>query len=219
MSAVRSDGERFFLTFLGHQKSFSTKPQMPQIIDTVDKGDIVHISGYYMLPRLKAELPQLLRRLRERGTKVSYDPGWPPLGFAKSERKDLRAILAQVDFFEPNEAELLAMTGKTTILSAVNAIRHSFLGVIALKRGAKGSMIFSGRKQIVVEAFRVHPSNTTGAGDVFDAGFITGLVRNNSLDACARRGNAAAAIMMSKDKSDISRFPSKTTLDRLLKIR
>lgn len=208
VSLVRSDGERLFLTFLGHQNFFSTKRNMRHIVQTVEKNDIVHVSGYYMLPRLRTELLDLLHVLRSREARISFDPGWPPFGFAKHERDDLKTILQQIDFFEPNETELLAMTRKARVSSAVDSIRRWFPGVIALKRGGRGCIVFSEKKPILVKAFKTHALDTTGAGDVFDAGFLTGVTRNYPLKACARRANRAAAIFISKGMSQLSRMSS-----------
>ena len=203
VSLLRSDGERLFLTFLGHQSLFSTKPYMKRIIDNLDARDMVHVSGYYMLPRLKTELPDVLRLVRETGARTSFDPGWPPFGFSKPERKNLNAILPWFDFFEPNETELLAMTQKTRITPAITAIRRQFNGIIALKRGKKGCTVLSGEKRLTVKALHVHALDTTGAGDVFDAGFLTGILRNDPLDVCASRGNRAAAIFISKGMKNV----------------
>ncbi len=216
VSVVRSDGERLFLTFLGHQDTFSLKRDEDEIIQSTENEDIVHISGYYMLPRLREELPRLLHELRAKNVKISFDPGWPPFNFSRSERANLKQILPHVDYFEPNETELLAMTGENTITSAVGKIRRYFSGVLAVKRGERGSVIFSGNKRIILKAFKISALDSTGAGDVFDAAFLTGALKEDALEVCARKGNAAAAILMTRGNSDPSRFPTEGALNSFL---
>ena len=216
VSVIRSDGERLFLTFLGHQDIFSLKRDEGEIIHTAENEDIIHISGYYMLPHLREELPPLLRELRAKNVRISFDPGWYPFGFNRSERANLKTILPHVDYFEPNEMELLAMTGENTITSAVGKIRRCFSGVLALKRGESGSVIFSGNKRIISKAFKIRALDSTGAGDVFDAAFLTGAIKEDALEVCARKGNAAAAILMTRGNSDRSRFPTEGALNSFL---
>ena len=216
VSVVRSDGERLFLTFLGHQNTFSMKRHEKRIVQSLERNDIIHISGYYMLPNLRDELPPLLHQFKAKGVRISFDPGWPPLGFSKSERKNLNAILPYVDYFEPNETELQAMTGRGTISSAVKAIRRVYFGVIALKRGMRGSIIFSESKTLVTRAFKIRALDSTGAGDVFDAAFLTGVIKSAALSTCAKRGNAAAAILMSNVNSGSSRYPTEASVSNFL---
>lgn len=216
VSVIRSDGERLFLTFLGHQEFFSLKRDEHKIIQTAENEDIIHISGYYMLPHLREELPPLLKKLRAKNVRISFDPGWPPFDFSRSERANLDTILPHVDYFEPNETELLAITGENTIASAVGKIRRRFSGVLALKRGERGSVIFSGNKRIISKAFKIRALDSTGAGDVFDAAFLTGAIKEDALELCARKGNAAAAILMTRGNSDRSRFPTKGALNSFL---
>jgi sugar/nucleoside kinase (ribokinase family) len=217
VSVVRSDGERLFLTFLGHQDAFSTKPDQEQIIQTAKAEDMIHISGYYMLPRLRDELLPLLHKLRGRDARISFDPGWPPSGFSKSEIENVKAILPHVQYFEPNETELFAMTSKHNITSAVKKVRRWFSGVLAVKRGYKGSVIFVENKPLIARAFKIRPLDTTGAGDVFDAAFLTTIMNKEPIEVCARRGNAAAAMLIMKTDSDLSRFPTETALNSFLR--
>jgi len=212
VSVVRSDGERLFLTFLGHQNDFSLLHNKPRILQSLQKNDIIHISGYYMLPNLWNELPALVSQFKHRGAKISFDPGWPPSGFNRTERKDLRVVLPDVDYFEPNEIELQAMTRKRSVSSAVKEIRRICDGVIALKRGSRGSIVFSENTVITTRAFRVRAVDSTGAGDVFDAAFLTGIVRGIPLSLCAKRGNAAAAALMSSTNSGRFRFPTESSI-------
>jgi sugar/nucleoside kinase (ribokinase family) len=147
----------------------------------VGRDDIVHISGYYMLPRLQDALAPLLHDLRGRGVRISFDPGWPPSGFNARERAKLKSILPCVDYFEPKETELLAMTAMRTIDTAVKRIKRWFTGVLALKCGRRGSIIFAEDTPVYSKAFRIVPLDTTGAGDVFDAAFLTGIISGSRM--------------------------------------
>ena len=217
VTLVRTDGERSFLTFLGHQGLFTTKPITQSILKIVGEDDIVHVSGLYMLPKIRRELPSLFRRLHEAGVRVSFDPGWNPCGFSKTERQSFYRLLSLIDFYEPNDAELKQLTGKSGIQWAVRRLRAAFHGVLALKLGRKGSEIVEPSGKVTfVPSYSTRVADTTGAGDMFDAGFIAGIVQDLSLKLSARYGNAVASIAISRRGEPSLRFPKFSELQKII---
>ena len=69
---------------------------------------------------------------------------------------------------------------------------------VVYKMGARGSRTFSRAQTFDTGVFRVAALKPTGAGDAFLAGFVTGLALGLALPACARRGAAAAAIVVTR---------------------
>jgi len=70
--------------------------------------------------------------------------------------------------------------------------------VAALTRGARGSVIVAGDEVHVIDAHPVESLvDTTGAGDLYAAGFLVGLSRGLDLAACGRLGSLAAAEVIS----------------------
>jgi sugar/nucleoside kinase (ribokinase family) len=66
--------------------------------------------------------------------------------------------------------------------------------IAAVTRNAKGSVVVNGRVKIFVEAEpRVDVVDSTGAGDLYAAGFLYGLTRERSLGTCAMIGSIAAS--------------------------
>jgi argininosuccinate lyase len=208
VTLVRRDGERSFLTFLGHQKLFTTKPIMNEILNIIETDSIVHISGLYMLPKLRRELLSLFKRLHDENTRISFDPGWNPEGFSKAKREEFYRLLSYVAFYEPNDAELKQLTGQTTVQAALRRVEPKFGGVLALKLGKKGSKIIEPSGKVTFEPpFLTRVADTTGAGDAFDAGFIAGILRNRSVQISAKIGNATASIAISRRGRATLRFP------------
>jgi sugar/nucleoside kinase (ribokinase family) len=111
------------------------------------------------------------------------------------------------------------VTGARTIDTAAKRVKRWFTGVLALKCGSRGSIIFAEGNPVYSKAFRIAPLDATGAGDVFDAAFLTGIIGGEGLKDAARRGNAAAAILMASAASDLSRFPTKAAVHKLLRKR
>jgi sugar/nucleoside kinase (ribokinase family) len=217
VAIIRVDGDRSFLGFLGHQKLFTMKRVAQKLPRFAVEGDMVHVSGLYLLPKLQRELPSLFKLLHRNGASISFDPGWRPGGFSKVDRRRFLRLLSLADFYEPNEAELKQVAGEKSMESAVERLGASFGGIIALKLGGKGSRVIEpSGKSTFAPAFPTRVDDTTGAGDVFNAGFMAGLIRHLRHRQCALLGNAAASIAISRRGKPSLRFPKLSEVEKLL---
>jgi sugar/nucleoside kinase (ribokinase family) len=213
---VRRDGERLFLAHLGQQSSFSLKPDWANLLSLIDPYDFVHVSGYFMLSKIRSELPAFLSEARARKAKVSFDPGWDPKGFDQTARTEILRLLSNVNFFEPNESELKAISRKPTIQESIAELCTHYDGIVTVKLGEFGSRIYdNGRGVGEVKSFPTRVIDSTGAGDAFDAGFIHGMVNNQDYLDAARFGNATASILISRKGTGQSRFPILTDVEIL----
>jgi len=68
------------------------------------------------------------------------------------------------------------------------------LKLIVCTLGAQGSIAYDGKQFYQKDAFKIQVTDTTGAGDVFQAGFLVGLLQGKSIDDCLRFANAVAAL-------------------------
>jgi len=171
-----------------------------------------------MLPKLRTELLALFVETQERKARISFDPGWDSNGFNETSRTELFQLLPHVNLFEPNEPELKAISRKPTIAESIKELSAHYNGVLALKLGELGSQIYD-RGQIIGEAkpFPTQVIDSTGAGDVFDAGFIHGIIKNQNHLEAARTGNAAASILISRKGTGQTRFPTSIEVANLTK--
>jgi sugar/nucleoside kinase (ribokinase family) len=120
------------------------------------------------------------------------DPFWVQL-----QRDAFVTLLPRVDILLGNEAEALEMTGEADLEAALAALAKGG-GVVALTRGAAGAIASDGKETVSVAAQPVtQVQDTTGAGDLFAAGFLLGLARGRALDDCLRLGALAAAEVIS----------------------
>jgi sugar/nucleoside kinase (ribokinase family) len=67
------------------------------------------------------------------------------------------------------------------------------VGIAAITMGAKGSVVVAGAETHEVAAEPVEVVDTTGAGDLYAAGFLYGLTAGRPLPECGRLGSLAAA--------------------------
>lgn len=127
------------------------------------------------------ERPGLLAAAREAGVTVSLDCGWDET----LERAEIGQLLAGIDVFLPNaaEADHLDRLGVPA--------RAAKLAVI--KRGAGGASALVDGTEIHDPALGATPIDSTGAGDAFNAGFLSAWLAAEPLAGCLRAGNATGA--------------------------
>jgi ribokinase len=80
--------------------------------------------------------------------------------------------------------------------------------------GSKGCFAAEKGKKVRLPAFKVKVVDTTGAGDVFNAGFAVSYLRGESLEYCAKFASAAAAISITGE--GWSRYPSLSQVEEFL---
>jgi sugar/nucleoside kinase (ribokinase family) len=102
----------------------------------------------------------------------------------------------QVDILFANEHEAMALYGVDTFDDALAACRAD-VEVACVTRGAQGSVVTRGDEAVSVPAHPVeHVVDTTGAGDLYAAGFLFGFTRGRSMEDCGRLGSVAASAVL-----------------------
>ncbi len=100
--------------------------------------------------------------------------------------------------FLPNRDEAEALTGQRQIADILGALRDRCAGTVIVTCGAEGSATLDGERTVMVEPLPVQVDNAVGAGDVFAAGVISGLLDDGDPVAAMVRGTAAAASYVSR---------------------
>lgn len=132
-------------------------------------------------------------------------------------------VYGKIHVITPNMVELSMLTGipVETLDEAEQAARKLIrLGVetVVVTLGERGSMIVTGGKSVHVEAVKVKPVDTTGAGDAFNAALAVGLAEGRTLEEAVHLANAAAALKITKmgaqeglpRRGELEEFLSKT---------
>jgi sugar/nucleoside kinase (ribokinase family) len=183
------DEDRATLTALGSIAALSA--------DHVDRGLLhaarhVHVSSFFLLHALRPDLPSLLREAREAGATTSVDPNWDP---GEVWDSGLRTVLAETDVLFVNEQEAMRITGSENVEEAAGELaRH--VETVVVKRGAAGALAVEGDRLVRAPALSVDVVDAVGAGDSFDAGFISGLLSRRPLTERLAFANACGALSM-----------------------
>ena len=166
--------DRAILSYLGTMNALKVE----QITDEMlSKSRHLHIASYFIQTNLQPGLPDLFRRAHQMGLTTSLDTNWDPA----EEWRGVHELLPLTDIFLPNQNEAMSLTGERDPLSAARVLA-AFGGTVAIKMGSEGAMACSGDKCFSVPSLSVKVSDTVGAGDSFDAGFLYGFLHQWSLD-------------------------------------
>jgi adenosine kinase len=188
---VTPDGQRTMNTFLGACQNL-TEADVDE--DTVKAARVTYLEGYlWDPPAAKAAFVKAAKIAGSAGRKVALTLSD---AFCVDRYRDeflglIRDGLVHIVF--ANESELHSLYQTADFDSAVAALRsENILGVVT--RSEKGSLVVTREETVAVGAFPVtEVVDTTGAGDLFAAGFLAGLTKDKDAVTCARLGALAAA--------------------------
>ncbi|MEA1924237.1 MAG: carbohydrate kinase family protein [Candidatus Altiarchaeota archaeon] len=183
------DGSRSFLTYPGSNREFEEGDVDLELVE----GGFLHVASFF-LQGLREKTKDLLVHAKGKGMVCSFDTGWDPRGWGEKDRELVIDVLEVVDIFFPNLREAEAITGLNDVDEVCDSLLDMGPKIIALKLGSEGSFIAGEERKFGVEPLQVDVVDSTGAGDVFAAGFIYGRCRGFSLEESGRFANAAAAL-------------------------
>lgn len=155
----------------------------------------LHVSSVFMQLALKNDIINLFKRAKEIGLTTSLDPQWDP-----SEKWDLdiEKLLPLVDIFLPNSKEFQFITRTNDISSGIDKVKN-FANIIVIKDGENGAHLWQNQEVITKPAFlNPNVADCIGAGDSFDAGFISKYIKGEELSDCLTFGNISGAINTTK---------------------
>ena len=181
---ISEDSERTFGTYLGAALELTPEEMSSQIIG---QYGILHIEGY--LVQNHALIEAAMKIAKENGLLISID--MVSFNIVKENLDFLHEIIRKyVDIVFANEEEAHALTGKNP-LDALQAIA-GLCQIAVVKLGAQGSVIQTRERVIRIEAIPAQSIDTTGAGDIYAAGFLYALTQNLDLEVAGKIGSLLA---------------------------
>jgi len=151
----------------------------------------LHVSSYFLQRALRADITHLFVAAKAAGLSTSLDLQWDP---ANQWDFPAEECLPYVDFFLPNEKELLCLTGQRDVEDAIDRLAGC-ANAIVVKKGIHGATAYADNGVVHAAAYITERFvDAIGAGDSFNAGFINGFLQGHELRECLRLGNLAGAI-------------------------
>jgi ribokinase len=207
VAAVRPDGERAFLTELGTSAGL-TPARFARHVPAMREARAVALVGTSNLPGIdRASAAGFLAEVRAAGALSVFDPGWNGEEVPATAH-DIAEVLHVTDLFLPNREEAQALTGTTDLAEMLNALGGHCAGTVIVKCGSEGSAVLLNGRVTVVEALPVSVDSAVGAGDVFDAGVISGFLETWDPVTAMVRGTAVASLYISRGSSRFATIPT-----------
>ena len=192
---VTPDAQRTMNTFLGASQ-FLPAAAIDQAL--IASASILYLEGYLWDPEEpRAAMRAAIEMARAAGRKVAFTLSD---SFCISRhRADFRALIdgGVLDILFANEAEMLSLVEGEDFDAAVDEIAGK-VPLLVVTRGEQGAIAVSGGERFAVPAEPIgRIVDTTGAGDLFAAGFLAGQVQGRGVEASLRMGAIAAAEVIS----------------------
>jgi len=178
---ISEDSERTMATYLGAAIELSGT----DLTEDLFKGyNYFHVEGYFVQDRTL--LNKALDFAQKAGLKISIDLS--SYNIVQDNREYFKEIVEKyVDILFANEEEAEAFTEEKDHKSCLMRMGE-FCQTAILKLGKDGSMILDDDKIYNIKSVKTKAIDTTGAGDLFAAGFFYGLINGHTIDVCGKIG-------------------------------
>lgn len=191
VAMIAADGDRSFYHCVGAPKLLDADAFMRHM-DLWRQTRMVLLGYYSLLPNLESDLSEVFGAMREAGCQTALDAAG-----SGGAMQPLDRILPQLDVYVPSFAEAESQTGLTDPRKMIDAYRACGApGVLGVKLGSKGVML-SGKAGEYLDIPAATPPgdvvDTTGAGDNFFGGLVTGLLAGMNVADAGKLGVATAA--------------------------
>ena len=186
---INSQGERVFFNYGGANDTLAVADIDLSRLD--DGCKIVHIGGAFSLPKIDGEgAAKIFKIAQQKNVITSMDVTGDTTGRWLSL---IEPCLKYLDFFSPSLYEATRITGEEEPEKIAGFLLDKGVKNVILKLGKEGCYVNDGSNSFFLPAFDVPVVDTTGAGDCFVAGFLTGLGKKWSLKQCALFASAVAS--------------------------
>ena len=192
LSLVSPDADRSMVTDLGA----SAEMRANEIhVSDLEGVSLLHTEGYLCGLNDRTFLPRLFEQAKNAGIPVSFDLA--SYGIVREYRDGIRDDLGKyVDIVFANELEAAEFAGTGDPESMLDALAK-LCPVAAVKLGALGSIVRMDGRTVRVAPEPANPVDATGAGDLWQAGFLFGWLHHAAPEVCGRIGSILGAAAVS----------------------
>ena len=188
---INESGERSFLHAVGAPKKLD-KQVFLSLLDLFADSHFMLLGYFPLLPNLLEDLPSVLQAIQQVGCKTALDSAGEG-----GSLDQLQPSLPFLDCYVPSLAEAKHQTGENDPERILTAYREAgAAGLVGVKLGEDGALLSASRDDYLEVAPVKAPAvvvDTTGAGDCFFGGLLTGLLRGLDLADAGKLASAAGA--------------------------
>ncbi|MCL4142004.1 UNVERIFIED_CONTAM: hypothetical protein GTU68_001543 [Idotea baltica] len=191
---ITPDAERSMNSYLGITTGLSVEELDEEAIKS---SKIAYIEGY-LVPEVNARNAAIEARKIAKAAGVKTALTLSDINMVKFFKDGLLEIAdGGVDMMFGNEDEAREMFGADSIEGCVDGMK-SLAKQFAITRGEKGATLFDGTNVIDIDATKVDPVDTNGAGDMYAGAFLYGLTHGFNFEQCGELASTAAARLITQ---------------------
>ncbi len=188
---IDPSGERSFAHCVGAPRLLD-KAHFLKHLDVFANSRMTLIGYYSLMPRLEPDLPEILTAIRQTGCRTALDAAG-----SGGSLQPLDRILPHLDVYVPSRAEAEHQTGERDPRRIIDVFRACGApGVLGVKLGDAGALLSPAAGEYLEIPVVSPPGavvDTTGAGDAYYAGLLTGLLRGMPVEQAGRLAAATGA--------------------------
>ena len=182
---VSKDAQRTMSTYLGISQKLNEKDINE---DLIKKSKILYLEGYlWDLDDAQSAIRKSISIAKENGTKIAFSVS-DVFCIERFRESFLEIIKNDCDIVFANEEEIKALTGGSNKDEDLNTLMKEDK-ILAITKGEQGALIISQNNKYEISSEKIdNLVDTTGAGDIFAAGFLEYLIKNHEIHECGKRG-------------------------------
>lgn len=195
-----SSGSRQFIYHLRHAASGQI---FPEDIDPsyIKKAKLLHLMGSSLSinENCRDACYRAVKIAEDEGLMITFDPNLrPELLDVSTIRSICKPVLKVAKVVLPSRVEAEALTGIKDPVESGKKLLEYGPAIVVIKLGERGSLAVTREEVVKVPAIKVKEVDPTGAGDVYDAAFIYGLLEEWSISRILEFANAAGAVKVTR---------------------
>lgn len=227
--SLTAEGERDFLFYRNPSADMLYRPEEVDAA-MIRTGRIFHFGSITLIDEpVRSATLRALEIAREAGLYISYDPNlrlnlWPDAG---SARRGILDAWPKAHVIKVSAEELEFLSGEQEIEAGARQLWHADQRLLVVTAGKQGCICFTASGQHSIPGFAVEVVDTTGAGDGFVAGLLSGLAVSlrdglpawedpNRLVEICRYANAVGALTTTK-RGAIPALPAAPAVEAFLR--
>jgi sugar/nucleoside kinase (ribokinase family) len=176
---------------IGNDRGMITCPGAMEYLVSDDISDDLlrehrhfHISSFYLQKGLRTDCVTLFKRAKELGLTTSFDTNWDP---DEKWGGEVLEILPYVDVFLPNDEEAMHITHTNNVDEALAEL-SGYAGLVVVTCGIHGIKARNGTTIYEIKTINVDSVDAVGAGDSFNAGFLSKFLKGATVEDCLKEG-------------------------------